>query len=301
MAQSSYKASAPGSIFLTGEHAVLHGKAAIVCAIDQRITVTLIPNQTKCITLNSEKFGKFETKLNNIEITKPYHFILTALSQFPITLPSGFSLTIESEFSHEMGLGSSAAVTVATIAALQKWLPGEINLDNIFQLAKKAILTIQGHGSSADTAASVYGGTLFYRAQPLEIEKLKYNPPLSLVYSGSKMPTPEVIAIIEKNRQQSSDKFAQLFAKIEKTSLDAKLAISRKDWQQLGKVCNIAHDLMKQLGASNDLLDIMTKNLCKKITIFGAKISGAGLGDCVVGIGKPTIGISEFGVRSEST
>ena len=38
-----FKASAPGSLMLLGEHAVLHGKPALVGALDKRITVTLTP------------------------------------------------------------------------------------------------------------------------------------------------------------------------------------------------------------------------------------------------------------------
>ena len=47
------KASAPGSLMLMGEHAVLHGKKALVCAIDQRISVSLTPREDARISIVS--------------------------------------------------------------------------------------------------------------------------------------------------------------------------------------------------------------------------------------------------------
>ena len=42
-----YTASAPGSLMLFGEHAVLHGHAALVAAVDRRVTVTLRPRRRR--------------------------------------------------------------------------------------------------------------------------------------------------------------------------------------------------------------------------------------------------------------
>lgn len=43
--------------------------------------------------------------------------------------------------------------------------------------------------------------------------------------------------------------------------------------------------LQQALGVSTALLDALVRDLCDQSTIFGAKISGSGLGDCIVGLG----------------
>ena len=46
---NAYRASAPGSLMLFGEHAILYGQAALVTAINQRISVLLEPRNDEQI------------------------------------------------------------------------------------------------------------------------------------------------------------------------------------------------------------------------------------------------------------
>src|SRR3990167_7278610 len=253
MALTSYKVSAPGSIMLMGEHAVLHGYAAIVCAIPHRVTITLTMREDNKIVIDSTTFGQYQTDINKIVIKKPYQFVLTAIQRFSKKIPCGLTLIIESDISHQMGLGSSSAVTVAIIGALKAWL--DLSID-VFKASKEVVVKLQGKASGADVAASVYGGTLFYRAAPFAYEHLPYPPPLTLVYSGSKMPTPEVIAIVEANRIKNPNGFDSIFKAMENCTQRARIAIIEQDWQGLGKICNIAQDLMVAMGVSNPKLPL---------------------------------------------
>ena len=55
------KASAPGKVILFGEHFVVYGVKAILCAINKRITVTAeqIDEEEICIKTN---IGRFDIK-----------------------------------------------------------------------------------------------------------------------------------------------------------------------------------------------------------------------------------------------
>ena len=62
--------------------------------------------------------------------------------------------------------------------------------------------------------------------------------------------------------------------------------VRQKDWQKLGEVFNIQQGLMEALNVSNAQLQTLINDLRSDKSILGAKISGSGLGDCVVGLGR---------------
>ena len=55
-------ASAPGSIMITGEHAVVYGHKAIVAAVEQRISVTLTPRQDDQVRITSESLTRLSPR-----------------------------------------------------------------------------------------------------------------------------------------------------------------------------------------------------------------------------------------------
>ncbi len=283
--RASCKASAPGKLMLLGEHAVLHGKLALVCAVNQRLSVRLTRREDTMITISSE-LGHFSSDLRHLKIRPPFEFVLTTITYHRELLNSGLDVEITSEFSSEVGLGSSAAIVAATFAALLTLCGQEAGERSIFEKGLEIIRSIQGTGSGADLAASVFGGILAYRAQPITIEKLPYCYPITVVYSGSKTSTTEVIKLVEKLRQQHPDILASIYEAMNKSAQEAVTAINSKDWRTFGQILNINQGLMDAIGVSNQKLSEICYALRQRPGILGAKISGSGLGDCVVGLGQ---------------
>jgi mevalonate kinase len=62
--------------------------------------------------------------------------------------------------------------------------------------------------------------------------------------------------------------------------------VRKEEWEKLGEIMNIQQGMLDSLGVNTALLGDMVLDLRKQQGILGAKISGAGLGDCVVGLGK---------------
>ena len=124
------------------------------------MTISCTPRNDSVITINSA-LGKFETDLENLVIEKKLSFILTCIKKF-YTAKNGFDLIVTSDFSEQVGLGSSAAVTAATLGVLAH-LESNFDPDTIFKRGFEVIRQVQGTGSGADLAASVYGGILKYR------------------------------------------------------------------------------------------------------------------------------------------
>ncbi len=272
---------------LLGEHAVLHGRRALVCAINKRITVSLSTIDKRILRIVSD-LGPYEAPLGELTDHPDFRFVLDAVKQYPLT--QGIELKIESEFSSEIGFGSSAAVTVATHAALMRMVgtavpavhglgDRSLPLEDVFKRSLATIHRVQGRGSGADVAASVFGGVVAYRAEPLEIIPLKQSFPLTAVYSGAKMKTADVIRYLEERRALNVDYFERIFDR-----MDASVDEVIDDFSQLGRMLILNQKLMEEMGLCNAALaEIIQEFRDLKVP---AKISGSGLGDCAIGLGE---------------
>lgn len=271
---------------LFGEHAVLHGSPAIATAVDQYISVNLTPRNDQQINIHSDRLGHYQTTIDSLTITKPFTFILAVISQYKPQLNSGFDLSVHSEFADTLGLGSSAAVTVATLSALHQWLHLPNTPMDLYLAAKQAIITVQGAGSGADAAASAFSGVIAFQVEPLKIEPLPQIPAISLVYSGYKTPTKEVIAKVAKQHAQFPPLYEQIYSAMGQCTKSAINAIKQQQWETLAQLIHIYQGLMQALGVSTPQLNQLINNLAAQPNMLGAKISGSGLGDCIWGLGS---------------
>lgn len=285
--QESFRVSAPGKLFLLGEHAVLHNKKSIICAINQRIFIYVKPRKDSKIVITSA-LGDFTTTLEKISIKSPFTFILTAIDSNKHKLSNGFEIDIISEFSSTVGLGSSAAVTAAMTAAIFQLANENTSKRNIFDNGFSTIRKVQGSGSGADLAASVYGGLLLYRLFPLDIKPLKNLYPVTVIYSGTKQSTTQVIKIVQEKETHFPTIYNNIFSIMEQSSEIAAQAINNNDWSKVGLLLNLNQGLMDAIGVNNKTLSDIVYTMRKDPAILGSKISGSGLGDCVVGLGQIT-------------
>lgn len=284
VANTTWTATAPGSLMLMGEHAVLHGKRALVCAVNRFMRVRLTPRSDRRVHIQSA-LGDVEAELDAIEPRAPFQYVWTALKQFADGAPCGCDLSIESDFPDTIGFGSSAAVTVATLAALDALCGRSLDWRTLHERALDVIRSVQGAGSGADAAASVFGGLLEYQHTPRKFELLKASYPLTVVYSGYKTPTTEVIARVEAERRKRPALFDGFYYEIHECVRDAVDAICRDDWTEVGVWMDRNHALMDALGVNDVTLEHIVCGLREQPGILGAKISGSGLGDCVIGLG----------------
>lgn len=280
-----FKASAPGSLMLLGEYSVLEDGYAVVCAIDKRIKVYLSPRKDNTISIQSH-LGQFTCDLSGISVEGPFQFVLTTLLQYQSFLKTGCDLKIESEFSSTLGLGSSAAVVVATLGVLNQWIQRFFEPKEFIQKARSIIQLVQGVGSGADVAASVLGGVIAYKKEPISFESLPHNFSISVIYSGSKTPTADAIRHVQELFSTRQEVLRQLYKKISECALSGINEIRNENWLELARIMQKQQTYMNELGVNNPNLNEIFEKLKQCKSILGAKISGSGLGDCVVAIGK---------------
>lgn len=280
------KVKVPGSLMLMGEHAVLQGELAIALAVDSYIEIRLTPRHDRQILIDSA-LAQYQSELDNLTEEPKLSFVLSAIKMQLTSLPSGFELSIQSQFSHEVGLGSSAAVTAGVVAALSHFCGEQLDPQALFERALEVVHQVQGgRGSGTDLVASIFGGLIAYRVEPREIRRLGGIVPIDLYYVGYKMKTPQVIAHVEQLAAQAPELYAGIYRLMGQVSEAAERAIKAEDWALLGQLMNNYAGLMDALGVCDQSLAELQYQLRKQTSVQGVKISGSGLGDSVICLGQ---------------
>jgi phosphomevalonate kinase len=140
-------ARAPGKLVLSGAYSVLEGAPAIVAAVDRYV----VADGARAADFVTDEVA-VAVEMGALE--RPVWFDASALRE---RVPDGGS--------RKLGLGSSAAILVASLAATlgERFANDAALRAAIFPLALAAHRRAQGGGSGVDVAASVHGGVL--RAQ----------------------------------------------------------------------------------------------------------------------------------------
>ena len=286
------KISAPGKLMLFGEHAVVYERPCIVVAIDHRMEVSLGKREDNKINLNAPEmnFKDYLVSLDDLEKPHPkeVRFVLTAIKNFfeVYNLESGLEVETKSQFSAKFGLGSSSAVTVSTIKGLSELFRIKISQKELFNLAHKTVLDIQGVGSGFDLAAAVYGGTLFFLTGGKVIEQIKVkNLPIVIGYTGVKADTVTLVKMVAEKLAKEPERINKVFNEIEKVVKLTRGEIENSDWRKVGELMNLNQNLLRELGVSSKELESLIKAALKG-GAYGAKLSGAGGGDCMIAIAE---------------
>ncbi|TAK73550.1 MAG: GHMP kinase, partial [Gammaproteobacteria bacterium] len=119
-------------------------------------------------------------------------------------------------------------------------------------------------------------------------EKLSTLHPISVFYAGFKTPTVEAIKRVQTYFSAHPQLFRHLHTSIGQCALDGIQHVRQGAWAKLGEMMNVQQGMMESLGVSLPLLRDLIEGLRQQSTILGAKISGSGLGDCVIGLGEST-------------
>ncbi len=283
--------SAPGKLMLLGEHAVVYNHPCLVTAVGQRLfaEIELISKPVMQLDASDVNVAGYEKPLQDLgggEMPQGARFIEIAVRNFLSKFPrdKGIKITTKSEFSSKFGFGSSSASTVCVIKGLSEIFGKKISKKECFDLAYKTVLDIQGKGSGFDVAAAIYGGTLYFVTGGKIIEPLKITElPIIIGYSGIKADTVTLIKQVAEKAKKYPEVINNIYLEIEKLVEQAKLAVLSKDWITLGELMNFNQGYLAALGVGSRKLAAMIY-AARDVGAFGAKLSGAGVGDCMIAI-----------------
>ena len=267
----SIRYSAPGKVILSGEHAVVYGKPALVCAIDRRLSITFTTSE-KTTYLDS-LFPKLELCVVNFLTERKASY-----KQLP------YQYSIHSNLPIGRGLGSSAAYCACISAGLlelftgKEWTKEDINICS-YQLEK----FFHKNSSGVDTSTSIMGGLIYYRKEfeflktisslAVKIPK-KFIDSLFLIDTGkSQETTGEMVQAVGTLFNSHSLKMEKIFSEMEKCTKRILVSLMKEDDMFFMK--NIADNekLLEHIGVVSDA----TKKILIKLKKGGVgKITGGG-------------------------
>jgi len=242
---------------LFGEHAVVYGKPGIAMAIKPRVFVTVRDTKHPQRAKSPYIDGCFEA----MGVTG--------------------SVYINSQIPSSSGLGSSAAVTVATLSAINDEFVKRKTREEIANMAFEIEKKVQkGRASPTDTTVSVYGGIVLITGN-----SRRRLPPqsMNLVVGDSLIShsTTKMVEQVSELKRMHPGIVDPILAAIEGVSLAAIHYLD--DHKELGQYMNMNHALLEALGVGHPQLSRLVL-AARSAGAFGAKITGAGGGGCMVAL-----------------
>ncbi len=261
--------SAPAKVILSGEHAVVYGKPALVSSLDLRLKTTILKGKGK--------------KPKNWEVVE--RVVEEYLKQGRIPFKKQpYKVKIDSQIPIGRGLGSSASFSVASVASLLEFLTGKnFSKEVTNNLAYKVEKHFHGRPSGIDNSASCFGGLIFYRRE-FEflklISRLNFKIPknieerLYLVDTGKPVEsTREMVEKVGRLLNEKPKSTRQIFSEIERITKQMVVAIVKEDLNFFAQAVKKNEELLEKLG-------VVSKFALKKLLplkesgVF--KITGAG-------------------------
>ncbi|MEA1984051.1 MAG: mevalonate kinase [Euryarchaeota archaeon] len=264
--------SAPGKIYLFGEHAVVYGENAICCAVDIRTRVMVEPHDGVAIV----------SVLGTTGLDHDIHPYVSAVVERMSELASfdGLQITIRSDIPVGSGLGSSAAVTVATIKALDVMY--NCGLDNvaIASMGHEIEMSIQGAASPTDTYVCTMGGVIRI-PQRRSLESLDCGIIIGNTHTYSS--TRELVGRVADLRQRYPDVISPILSSIGNLSSRGEELVNSRSYMDIGDLMNINQGLLDAIGVGSARLSSLV-HAASAAGAMGAKITGAGGGGCMVAL-----------------
>lgn len=311
--------SAPGKILWIGGYSVLERpNISLITTVNARVHAYIKERTDEKIILDMPQFRirKEISELKNSEI-KTAKFVLSAIKTIKeyIQNKKGFEIKTISEDAFSVnagksGLGSSAAVTVASIGALLK-LNGIEDKELLHKLSQYAHANAQGKvGSGFDIASAVYGTISYSRYSAslitlndkskikelvtstwdYKIEKVQWPKHFKIIVGNfirQNTSTQEMIEKVREFKKNNPEKYKILIDKLNKENEKTIEFINNLEKFKLH--FNNARLLTKELGElsgaeiepekSTKLIEKLVKN-----GAYVAKLPGAGGGDSIAAI-----------------
>jgi mevalonate kinase len=289
-----------GKVILLGEHSVVYGHPALAGPISYGVTARAVPAK-KCQLVLANTLSRPQRQL----LTAAFARAARACNNPQV------KVTVEAELPMSMGLGSSAALSVACARALLRAAKLSARPKDVARVALEMEQEFHGTPSGVDHTTSAEGQLLLYRRamerRPARVKVVKSPRPLKVlvVLVGQRSPTKATVAALRERQARWPKRYTRLFEEVGALAAEGAKAVESGDLEALGDAMNVNQGLLGALGLSSPQLEDMVYRL-RAMGALGAKLTGAGGdGGAVIGLflePEPAVAkLTRLGVRCFSS
>lgn len=289
-------ASAPGKVILFGEHAVVYGQPAIAVPVSQVQAKTIVSGRpdfpTGKVLLQAPEIG-LEEVLTNLPPDDPLALLVAnVFDEIGINNPPAMIIRITSTIPVASGLGSGAAVSVATVRALAEFLGQTLDDKRVSALAYEIEKVHHGMPSGIDNTVITYARPVYFRRadnkEQNHVETFEVSTPFTLIICDSGIPSPTVTTVsgVREAWQKDRIHFDELFESVGLIVEQAKQAIVNGKVDRLGPLMNQNQKLLEDMGVSSEEIERLIQ-IAIMAGASGAKLSGGGRGGNIIALVEP--------------
>lgn len=205
------------------------------------------------------------------------------------------------------GLGRSASISAAVAGAAHVFYKKEEPITKITDVQKNSFVKVAkdtdnichgGISSGIDPSTSVFGGIKSYsRIKGLEnIECDLSDCYMLIIDSGQESDTAKATEHVSTLYVQNTNDTQKICTDINKISYDTLSCLKKGDIVSVGSNMHEAHKLLGKLGISTEKIDKIVEKVMENDNVYGAKLTGAGMGGSVIAISDSEKVLEEIGM-----
>ena len=256
---------AHSKIILIGEHAVVYGYPAIsLPLLEVKVTCRVVPAATPWRLFEEDTLSMaVYASLEYLNIKDAY-----------------IRCQIDSAIPEKRGMGSSAAISIAAIRAVFDYYQAELPRYVLEILVNRAEMIAHMNPSGLDAKTCLSDQPIrFIKNVGFEELAMDLSAYLVIADTGVYGHTREAIQVVESKGKEA---LPFLYALGELTQ-QAEEAIKARDAMMLGEILTKAHGNLKEIGVSSLEADALVETALQHGAL-GAKMSGGGLGGCIIAL-----------------
>ena len=256
---------AHSKIILIGEHAVVYGYPAIsLPLLEVEVTCRVVPAESPW------RLYEEDTLSMAVYASLEYLGVKEACIR----------CEIDSAIPEKRGMGSSAAISIAAIRAVFDYYQAELPHDVLEILVNRAEMIAHMNPSGLDAKTCLSDRPIrFIKNVGFTELNMDLSAYLVIADTGVYGHTREAIQVVQS---KGKDALPFLTALGDLTQ-EAEQAIEEKDAKKLGKILSQAHLHLKTIGVSSNEADVLVETALENGAL-GAKMSGGGLGGCIIAL-----------------
>jgi len=239
-----------------------------------------------------------QIKPKHKEILPIWQIISNMLTTYGLL--KGITLEIWSEIPIGVGLGSSSATAVATVAAINNLFELQLGPNEISQHAFEGEKITHATPSGIDNTISTYGGAILYKKGKISHIEIPHEIPLLLINTRIPRETKTQVTQVANLYKEHPSIIKPIFQAIDAISLKTENALRLKKLAQIGELLNFNQHFLRILGVStkeiDSLIDIALFN-----GAIGAKLTGAGGGGCILALFESNAAKSKCSAQLQSS